>query len=73
MAFAEASPDTVAKLKKGKEANFIIYEAPGIGMPMKLSLDGFSTSLASSTTAGSARCSSASRSASAIWTGVAVQ
>jgi invasion protein IalB len=46
MAFAEASPDTVAKLKKGKLANFIIYEAPGIGLPMKLSLEGFSASLA---------------------------
>lgn len=46
MAFAEASSDTVAKLKKGKAANFIIYEAPGIGLPMKLSLEGFSASLA---------------------------
>lgn len=46
MAFAEASPDTLAKLKKGKEANFIIYEAPGIGLPMKLSLQGFGASLA---------------------------
>jgi invasion protein IalB len=46
MAFAEASPDTLAKLKKGKLANFIIYEAPGIGLPMKLSLEGFSASLA---------------------------
>jgi len=46
MAFAEASPDTLAKLKKGKEANFIIYEAPGIGLPMTLSLGGFSASLA---------------------------
>lgn len=46
MAFAEASPDTLTKLKKGKEANFIIYEAPGIGLPMKLSLEGFSASLA---------------------------
>lgn len=45
MAFAEASPDTLTKLKKGKEANFIIYEAPGIGLPMKLSLEGFSASL----------------------------
>lgn len=49
MAFAEASPDTLAKLKKGKEANFIIYEAPGVGMPMKLSLEGFSASLAALT------------------------
>ena len=46
MAFAEASPDTLTKLKKGKEANFIIYEAPGMGLPMKLSLEGFSASLA---------------------------
>jgi invasion protein IalB len=46
MAFAEASPDTLAKMKKGTEANFIIYEAPGIGLPMKLSLEGFSASLA---------------------------
>ena len=45
MAFAEASPDTLAKLKKGNEANFIIYEAPGMGLPMKLSLEGFSASL----------------------------
>jgi invasion protein IalB len=46
MAFAEASPETLDKMKKGGEANFIIYEAPGIGMPMKLSLEGFSASLA---------------------------
>ena len=46
MAFAEASPDTLAKLKKGKQADFIIYEAPGIGLPMQLSLGGFSASLA---------------------------
>lgn len=46
MAFAEASPDTLTKMKKGNEANFIIYEAPGIGLPMKLSLEGFSAALA---------------------------
>jgi invasion protein IalB len=45
MAFAEASPETLTKLKKGNQANFIIYEAPGIGLPMKLSLDGFSAAL----------------------------
>lgn len=45
MAFAEASPETVTKLKKGKEANFIIYEAPGIGLPMRLSLNGFSAAM----------------------------
>lgn len=49
MAFAEASPETLGKLKKGKEANFIIYEAPGVGLPMKLSLEGFSASLAALT------------------------
>lgn len=46
MAFAEASAETLVKMKKGKEANFIIYEAPGIGLPMKLSLSGFSAGLA---------------------------
>ena len=45
MAFAEASPETLGKMKKGNEANFIIYEAPGIGLPMKLSLVGFSAAL----------------------------
>jgi invasion protein IalB len=45
-AFAEASPETLAKLKKGTAANFIIYEAPGIGIPMKISLEGFGASLA---------------------------
>lgn len=42
MAFAEASPETLDKMKKGSAANFIIYEAPGLGLPMKISLDGFS-------------------------------
>ncbi len=42
MAFAEASPETLDKMKKGTAANFIIYEAPGIGLPMKISLAGFS-------------------------------
>lgn len=45
MAFAEASPETLGKLKKGNAANFIIYEAPGLGLPMKLSLDGFSAAM----------------------------
>jgi invasion protein IalB len=42
IAFAEAQPATLEKLKKGTTANFIIYEAPGLGLPMKLSLSGFS-------------------------------
>lgn len=42
IAFAEASPQTLDKMRKGTSANFIIYEAPGLGMPMKISLSGFS-------------------------------
>jgi invasion protein IalB len=42
LAFAEASPETLDKMKKGSAANFIIYEAPGLGLPMKISLEGFS-------------------------------
>jgi invasion protein IalB len=42
IAFAEASSDTLDKMKKGSAANFIIYEAPGLGLPMKISLNGFS-------------------------------
>lgn len=46
MAIAEASAETLVKLKKGKSANFIIYEAPGVGLPMPISLKGFSDALA---------------------------
>ena len=46
IAFAEASPETLAKMKKGTSANFIVYEAPGIGLPMKMSLEGFAAGLA---------------------------
>lgn len=42
IAFAEATNDTLDKMKKGSAANFIIYEAPGLGLPMKISLNGFS-------------------------------
>ena len=44
-ALAEASPETLAKMKKGPAANFIVYEAPGLGVPMKISLEGFSAGL----------------------------
>ena len=44
-ALAEASAETLAKMKKGTAANFIVYEAPGLGIPMKISLDGFSAAL----------------------------
>lgn len=45
-ALAEASAPTLEKMKKGNAATFIIYEAPGAGVPMKLSLEGFSKALA---------------------------
>jgi invasion protein IalB len=44
-AIAEASAPTLAKMKKGGAANFIIYEAPGLGIPMKISLDGFAAAI----------------------------
>ncbi len=44
-ALAEASPETLEKMKKGTAANFIVYEAPGLGVPMKISLEGFSAGL----------------------------
>jgi invasion protein IalB len=46
-ALAEASPETLEKMKKGTAANFIVYEAPGLGVPMKISLEGFSAGLES--------------------------
>ena len=46
MAIAEASEPTLEKMKKGGTANFIIYEAPGSGMAMELSLKGFTAALA---------------------------
>ena len=44
-ALAEASSTTLEKMKKGTTANFIVYEAPGLGVPMKISLEGFSAAL----------------------------
>jgi invasion protein IalB len=45
IAVAEASPPTLAKMKAGGIANFIIYEAPGSGMGIELSLSGFTAAL----------------------------
>lgn len=45
-ATATASPDMFDKLRKGAAANFIIYQGPGLGMPMKISLNGFSAAFA---------------------------
>ncbi len=40
-AVAEASPETLGKMRKGAKANFIIYEQPGVGINLPLSLQGF--------------------------------
>lgn len=45
IAVAEASPPTLEKMKAGGIANFIIYEGPGNGMAMELSLKGFTAAL----------------------------
>jgi invasion protein IalB len=42
MAFAEARKETLARMKKGNKAKFLIYEAPGVGIPLDLDLTGFS-------------------------------
>ena len=45
MAFAEARDETLDKMKKGAKANFIIYEAPGVGITLPISLNGFTAAL----------------------------
>jgi invasion protein IalB len=44
-AFAEISPESLGKMQKGTAANFTIYDAPGLGIPLKVSLEGFSAAL----------------------------
>lgn len=41
IAVAEASAPTLEKLRKGAIAKFIIYENPGVGVPLEFSLKGF--------------------------------
>ncbi len=41
----QARKETLAKLKKGKKAKFIMYAAPGVGLPVELDLKGFSAAL----------------------------
>ncbi len=43
VAFAQMRTETLAKIKKGKKGRFLIYEAPGVGIPLDLDLTGFST------------------------------
>jgi invasion protein IalB len=45
--FGEASPETLAKFKKGTNAVFYLYDRPGNGYPMKISLEGFGAALVS--------------------------
>ncbi len=42
---AEARPQTLNKLKKGKTAKFIIYGAPGQGVPLEFKLKGFTAAM----------------------------
>jgi invasion protein IalB len=44
--FGEASPASLKKFLKGKVATFYIYDRPGNGYPIKISLEGFAESLA---------------------------
>lgn len=44
--FGEASPETLAKFKKGTDATFYLYDRPGNGYPMKISLEGFGAAMA---------------------------
>ncbi|VAW02668.1 hypothetical protein MNBD_ALPHA08-1788 [hydrothermal vent metagenome] len=43
VAFAQMRKETLATLQKGKKGKFLIYEAPGVGIPIDLELAGFST------------------------------
>lgn len=45
MAIAEATPESLEKMKKGTKANFIIYEGPGAGVAIDISLKGFTAGL----------------------------
>ena len=45
MAFAQVRKETLAKMKKGSKGKFLIYEAPGIGIPINLDLTGFTAAL----------------------------
>ena len=45
LARAEATPETLERLMKGSVANFFIWEGPGAGIPLKVSLKGFGKAL----------------------------
>jgi invasion protein IalB len=41
----QARKETLARLKKGKKAKFIVYAAPGVGLPVEMELKGFSAAM----------------------------
>jgi invasion protein IalB len=45
-ALGEASPESLSKFKKGTSATFYLYDRPGNGYPLKVSLEGFAAGLA---------------------------
>jgi invasion protein IalB len=45
--FGEASPESLKKFMKGGAATFYLYDRPGNGFAMKISLDGFAAGLSS--------------------------
>ncbi len=44
-AMGEMTPETLAKFKKGTTSNFFLYDRPGNGYPIKISLEGFGAAL----------------------------
>jgi invasion protein IalB len=45
-AFGEASGDTLKRFNKGTTATFFVYDRPGNGYPLKVSLEGFAKAVA---------------------------
>lgn len=45
-AMGEASPESLGRFKKGGAATFYLYDRPGNGYPLKISLEGFAKALA---------------------------
>jgi invasion protein IalB len=44
-AMGEASPESLGRFKKGGAATFYLYDRPGNGYPLKISLEGFAKAL----------------------------
>ncbi len=41
----QARKETLARLRKGRKAKFIVYAAPGVGLPVEMELKGFSAAM----------------------------